>query len=143
MRPVVKDVTDENYTVICSCGHEYINPLPAEDLQYFSDFGEYKNLYSEPCPACGLLHTFNMNICACEFDEDEIFTEEHMPESEKACREGIRQIMFKKRPDLKGKNRKKFNEERKKKLEKRWGLPVAEIRRNNKRVARIETGKRI
>lgn len=114
------------------CGVTFEFPEPEQESA-LDEFGLWECPRAE-CPECAkngiqTIHIINVNIPESEFDEKEIEEEPYFPPEEAEKRKKVRELMWKKRPDLKKKDRKKVDSEAKKKFEKKMGMPVDKVRR--------------
>lgn len=131
-------VNEKSIRVWCDCENEYNVKIDTFDPQIVPETGTYETLRTE-CPACNQITFFNMDLPESEHDEQEIYEEPFFPPGEKEARELVRQVMWKARKDLKGKDRAAFEKNKKAELEKAYGLPINEIKKNAQRVARLFT----
>lgn len=97
------------------CNQDTAHELPVDyEPRYLEEFGQYENL-SVPCQICeaeGRQVTNVVNINLPEFDEMELdVIEELAPAEEVISRQTVRDIMWNKRSDLKGKDRIKARED--------------------------------
>ena len=47
----------------CKCGTEYKHLLKVgQRLKFLTEFNQFENLPTNPCPSCGTVEVFNMNI---------------------------------------------------------------------------------
>jgi len=47
----------------CKCGTEYNHSLKiGQRLKFLTEFKQFENLPTNPCPICGAVEVFNMNI---------------------------------------------------------------------------------
>lgn len=75
------------------CSKDYIHQLkPGQTIRFLEDIGEYENLKTNPCPECGMVEVFNMNIEKEEFNYSDI-EEIGIPNKEVNQRKYIRDIM--------------------------------------------------
>lgn len=85
------------------CGVSTDHRVGQPNMDYLDEFQEYTNPVFV-CPNCNGVTVVNVNIP--EFEEMEIEQIElDMPSNEVAARTAIRELMWKKRPDLKKKSR--------------------------------------
>ena len=102
----VKNYDDKNdkITIFCgNCDTESVHSFDEKDVEFNEEFGQYNNPGFE-CPNCKSLTIVNFNLP--EFDEMELeIMALDMPDFEIRARKAIRNAMWKKRPDLKKKNR--------------------------------------
>jgi len=57
----------------CKCGTEYKHLLRVgEKLKFQAEFNQFENLTANPCPSCGTVEVFNMNIEDDEFIFEDI-----------------------------------------------------------------------
>ena len=114
----VKALFGETLVLECHvCGKTFEHDVSNFSPRFLEEFGEYECLRARPCPHCSahgktVTMFVNMNIPEGEYDELQE-EDEGMPLHEKNARKFVRELMWKKRPDLRGLDRKKFNEERK------------------------------
>jgi hypothetical protein len=102
----------EIVTVGCTCGETTPHDISQIDsLEYIEEFDSYENITLQ-CPHCDNIHILNMNIPEDEYSEVEI-EETLMPLYDINNRKVLRDVMWAKRIDLKGKNRVDFNKSRK------------------------------
>lgn len=100
----------ETLRVVClNCGIESEFNLSGWEPQFLEEFKQYEN-YAAPCEHCGSMEIININLP--EHDEMELdVMEELAPPEEVEQRKKVRDLMWKKRPDLKKKDRKKDRED--------------------------------
>ena len=98
------DDANDKITIFCAqCETETVHPFDEKDLEFNKEFGQYNNP-SFPCPNCNGLTIVNFNLP--EFEEVELEAMAlDMPAYDVRARKEIRKAMWKKRPDLKKKNR--------------------------------------
>lgn len=98
------DDKNDKITIFCAdCDTETVHSFDEKQLVFNEEFGQYNNPSFE-CPNCKSLTIVNFNLP--EFDEAELeFMALDMPAYEVRARKAIRNAMWKKRPDLKKKNR--------------------------------------
>jgi len=47
----------------CNCGNEYNHSLKTgQRLKFKTEFNQFQNIPANPCPNCGAVEVFNMNI---------------------------------------------------------------------------------
>ena len=47
----------------CKCGTEYNHSLKiGQRLKFLTEFNQFENLKTKPCPNCGTVEVFNVNI---------------------------------------------------------------------------------
>ena len=96
---MLKSIQDKNLTIWCQCGTERVESAEGVSLKFLPEFGEYQNYMSSPCPNCGIVEGYNMNLPLDEL-EDEIPTYE-MPEEEEIQRYYVRLLIRLCREDFK------------------------------------------
>jgi hypothetical protein len=75
------------------CGTEYESPYePGKIVKWLEGFNQYENFPSDPCPNCGAIEVFNMDLTAEEITE-EYFEKMGLPEKEKAQRRNLSVLM--------------------------------------------------
>lgn len=68
------------------CQTEYESPYtPGQIVKFIEEFNEYENFRTDPCPECGAIEIFNMNLPPEECTE-EFFEEVNIHESERLQR---------------------------------------------------------
>lgn len=142
--PYIERINEKSIYVRCSCENGFNQPTDKFDPQFLEEFGQYENLTTNPCPNCGMQHAFNLNIPESEYEIEELETEPYFPVGEKKARDSVRDLMWKFRPDLKGKDRAAYAKEKQDAAESHFGKSIAEIRSSLKRVypERIEIPER-
>lgn len=115
--PQIERLNDKSMTVRCDCGEAINAPYSDYTGEFKEEFGEYENFSAGPCPKCGMVHIFNMNLPVTEYEEQEIQELPYLPRGEKPLRDAVRDLMWNHRPDLKQKSRKEAVAAAKKKLE--------------------------
>ena len=126
-------LADTNIKINCEyCSTSFYFPEPENDLEFMEEMQIWGNPSTE-CPGCAAagrqtFHAININLPESEFDEQEIDEEPFFPPGEKEKRDAIRALMFRKRPDLKGKKPAAINKAKKAAIEKKFGLPIEEVR---------------
>jgi len=99
-------------TIECDCDHIFDFDLSEYlELEYLEEFNQYQNI-NIPCSNCNGINVINSNIGVSEY-EDRIFEDIYAQYYEINKRKTIRDILWKKRADLKKLDREKYNEERK------------------------------
>jgi hypothetical protein len=111
------DTSSDKVSLTCLCGETFVSSFDTNELQFIKEFDQYENI-AVPCPTCKRTHVLNMNIPESEYDEIEL-EETLMATSDINGRKVLRDIMWVKRKDLKGKNRAAFNKTREFKI-KEW-----------------------
>lgn len=129
-------VNEKSVRIHCLCGSEYTHQTANWEPKQVDDLGNYETL-ATICPTCGRATFFNMSLPDSEFDEQEVWEEPHFPPGEKEARALVREVMWKHRPDLKGKDRAAHEKEKRDQLEKKYGLPLEDIKDQAKRAARL------
>lgn len=120
-------------SITCNvCGNEIPLTAPKEPVQFLEDAGQWQNV-TVSCPTCEkegreTLFIINMNIPESEFEEEEVASEEFFPKYEKEWRQKIRNFMWQVRPDLKNKNRKAVDHQKKAAFEKKFGKTIDQFR---------------
>jgi hypothetical protein len=102
--------------VFCvKCNETFTETVPdGYESKYLDEFGQYEN-FMVYCPNCkkngkNVTIHINLNIPEGEMDEEDL--EFQMPLHEINARKYVRDLMWKVRPDLKGKDRAQFNRNR-------------------------------
>lgn len=98
------DDKNDKITIFCAnCDTETVHSFDDQNLAFNEEFGAYNNP-SFTCPNCKSLTVVNFNLP--EFEEAELEAMAlDMPAYDVRARKAIRNAMWKKRPDLKKKNR--------------------------------------
>lgn len=104
-RTHIMRVNEKSIRILCDCGTEYTHQLANWEPAPLDEQGNYETL-ATICPECDQATFFNMNLPDSEFDEQEIWEEPYFPPGEKEARAAVREVMWKTRKDLKGKDRK-------------------------------------
>lgn len=126
--PQLQEVSATSITILCDCGEVFQQNIENFNPELVDEYGQYENLTSEPCPNCGMQHIFNLNIPETGVEEQELEEEPWMPPKEKSLRAKVRDLMWIKRPDLKGKSRPQTYEEKKAFIEEKMNMTLPEIR---------------
>jgi hypothetical protein len=130
----ITKVNDKSVRIQCDCGVNYNHSLADYQPEFVEDFGQYVNLRTQ-CPDCNQLTFFNMNLPETADHEAEVEAEPYWPDGEKEARERVRQVMWKFRPDLKGKDRAELARKHREQIEKRWGADFETVKGFIKREA--------
>jgi hypothetical protein len=78
-----------------NCQTQYESPYaPGVVLKFLEEFNAYENFASEPCPNCGTIELFNMNIPVNDTDGD-------LPANEETQRYYVRLLIRDAREDFK------------------------------------------
>lgn len=113
---MLKKFKNDQLEIHClECGDLIKKPIKGFEPKFLKEFGQYENLTVE-CQKCKTngkeVHVhINLNIPEGEMDEEDL--EFEMTTHEINARKYVRDLMWSVRPDLKGKDRAKFNKERK------------------------------
>jgi hypothetical protein len=106
------DLINDILTSKCTCENEINSDLShITELNYQEEFGGYENI-TVTCQKCNTIHFLNMNIPESEYEEVEL-EETVMPFFDISNRKVLRDLMWAKRKDLKGKDRAEFNQQHK------------------------------
>lgn len=115
------DEVNDSINMKCHCGGDSFSASLSHigELKFISECNEYENI-PITCPHCSSIHFLNVNIPADDYSEVEL-EETIMPLEDINNRKVLRDTMWKKRSDLKSKDRKLYNEEHKRYLHE-WNI---------------------
>lgn len=95
---MLKSIQGKLLTTQCKCGVERTESTEGVVLKYLDEFSEYENYMTKPCPSCGLIEGYNMNIPLDAIDEP--FMSGDLPESEEVQRYYVRVLIRLARQDF-------------------------------------------
>lgn len=120
------DIETKTVFITCECNAEIVHVMK-EEIEFMEEFGEHRNLAVE-CSTCNLLHFLNMNLPIGDYTEVEL-EETVMPFQDIHNRQVLRDIMWDRRKDLRGKDRAEFNKRNKEHLD-NWNAKKQELIQN-------------